>query len=41
VPIKDRIIAGIIRKYKSETIETTLEFTPDIKEAIEVGIRFA
>jgi len=25
--------------YKSETIETILEFTPDIKDAIEVSIK--
>jgi len=25
--------------YKSETIETTLEFTPDVRDAIEVSIK--
>ena len=26
-------------KYKSKTVETMLEFTPNIKDAIEVSIR--
>ncbi len=26
-------------KYKSKTIETTLEFSKDIKDAIEVSVR--
>jgi predicted O-methyltransferase YrrM len=25
--------------YKSETIETTLEFTPNVKDAIEVSVK--
>jgi hypothetical protein len=25
--------------YKSETIETTLEFTPNVRDAIEVSIK--
>jgi hypothetical protein len=25
--------------YKSETIETALEFTPDVRDAIEISIK--
>jgi hypothetical protein len=27
--------------YKSETIETILEFTPNVKDAIEVSVKVA
>lgn len=35
------IIFAILECTKTYTIETTLEFTPDIKDAIEVSIKVA